>query len=73
MASQLFHVIWPRVSSQSELIASNEEHLSTYLEASKKTVVFDKYLDISVKDHDRMLQASGALLDYNLSIASNLP
>ena len=57
----------------SELIASNKEHLSDYPEASKKSVVFDKYQDISAKDHDRMQQASGAVLDYDLSIASHLP
>ena len=49
------------------------EHLSNYPEASKKIVVFDKYQDISAKDHDRMPQASGAVLDYDLSIASHLP
>ena len=54
MASQLFYrIIWPHVSSPSELIASNEEHLSNYPEASKKFVVFDKHKDISAKDHDR--------------------
>ena len=74
MASQLFYIIiWPHVSSPSELIASNEEHLSNYPEASEKIVVFDKYQDISAKDHDRMRQASGAVLDYDLSIASHLP
>ena len=74
MASQLFYIIiWPHVSSPSELIASNGEHLSNYPEASEKIVVFDKYQDISAKDHDRMRQASGAVLDYDLSIASHLP
>ena len=65
MASQLFYpIIWPHVSSPSELIASNEEHLSNYPEASKKCVVFD---------HNRIRQASGAVLDYDLSVASHLP
>ena len=74
MASQHFYcIIWPHVGSPSELIASNEEHLSNYPEASKKFVVFDKYQDISAKDHDRMRQASGVVLDYGLSIASHLP
>ena len=73
MASQPFHrIIWPHVSSSSELIASNYEHLSNYPEASKKIVAFNKYQDISTKDHDRMRQASGAVLDYDLSIASHL-
>ena len=74
MASQHFYcIIWPHVGCPSELIASNEEHLSNNPEASKKFVVFDKYQDISAKDHDRMRQASGAVLDYGLSIASHLP
>ena len=73
MTSQLFYrIIRPHVSSPSELIASKEEHLSNYPEASKKSVVFDKYQDISAKDHDRMRQASGAVLDYILFIASRL-
>ena len=71
--SQRRREILPHVSSSSELIASNEQHLSNYPVASKKIVVFDKYQDISAKDHDRMLQASGAKLDNDLSIASHLP
>ena len=74
MASQRFYrIIWPHDRSTSELIASNEEHLSNCPETSKKIVVFDKYQYIPAKDHDRMQQASGAVLDYDLSIASNLP
>ena len=74
MESQLFYrIIWPHVSSRSERMASNEEHLSNYSEASKKIVVFEKYLEISAKDQDRVRQASGALLDYDLSIESHLP
>ena len=73
MASQRFYrIIWPHDRSSSELIASNKEHLSYYPETSKKIVAFNKYQDIS-KDHDRMQQASGAVLDYDLSIASHLP
>ena len=71
---QLFYgIMWPHVSSPSEIIASNEEHLSNYPEASKKIVVFDNYQDISAKDHVRMRQGSGAVLDYDLSMASHLP
>ena len=42
------------LSSPCELIASNEEHLSNYPRASKKSVVFDKYQDIAAKDYDRI-------------------
>ena len=71
---QLFcRIIWSRDRSSSEPIASNDEHLSNYPEISKESVVFDKYQDISAKDHERMQQASGTVLDYDLSIASHLP
>ena len=74
IASKLFYrIIWLHVSSPSEVIASNEEHLSNFPEASKKFDIFDKYQDISAKDHDRMRKASGAVLDYDLSIASHRP
>ena len=54
MASQLFYrIIWPHVSNPSELIASSEDFLSNYPEASKKIVVYDKYQDICAKDHDK--------------------
>ena len=61
------------MSSPFKLIASKDERLSNYPEASKKIVVFDKYQDISAKDQSRMRQASGAVLDYDLSIARHLP
>ena len=74
MASQLFYcIIWPHVSSPSELIALCEEHLTNYPETSKKIVVFGRCKDISAKDHDRMWHPSGAVLDYDLSIATEIP
>ena len=74
MASHIFyHVIGPHGGSQSELIASIKEHLSNYLEATKKILVFDKYRAISSKDHERMRRASEVVIDYELSIASYLP
>ena len=51
----------------------HEERLSYYPEATKNVVVFDKYQDIPAKDHDRIRQASGVVLDYDLFIASHLP
>ena len=37
-----------------------------------KIVVFLKYPDIPVKDHYRIWQAIGVVLDYDLFIASHL-
>ena len=53
--SQLFyHITWPHGGSPSDLVASIEERLCYYLNATKKIVVFDKYQDISAKDHERI-------------------
>ena len=66
-----YHIIRPLGGSLFEVFASIEERLSKYTEAtSKKIVVFDKYHDISAKDHERMRRASETVIDYDLSIAS---
>ncbi|MCG7883058.1 MAG: hypothetical protein JAY96_15870 [Candidatus Thiodiazotropha endolucinida] len=72
--SQLFyHMVWPHGGNPSDLIASIEERLSNYGDATKKIVVFDKYQDVSAKDHERMRRAGEVVIDYDLSIASHLP
>ena len=74
MASQLFyHIFWPHGDSPTELIASIEGRLSNYPEATKKNVVFEKYQDISAKDHERIWRASKVAIDHDLSIESHLP
>ena len=71
--SQLFyHISWPYGGSPSHLIASIEERLSNYPDANK-IVIFDKYQDVSAKDHERMRRASDVVIDYELSVASHLP
>ena len=55
------------------LLHHEEQHSSHYIEATMKIVVFDKYPDISAKDHDRIPQASGVVLHYDLFTASHLP
>ena len=68
-----YHTVLSHGGSPSDLIASIEERLSNYSDAIKKIVVFDKYQDISAKDHDRMRRASEVVIDYDFSIASHLP
>ena len=71
--SQLFnHISWPYGGSPSDLIVSIEERLSNYPDANK-SVVLDKYQDVSSKDHERMRKASEVVIDYELSVASHLP
>ena len=72
--SQLFyHIVWSHGGSPSDLIASIQSCLSRYRDASKKVVVFDKYHDISAKDHERMRRGNESIIDYELSITSHLP
>ena len=72
--SQLFyHIVWPHGGSPSNMIASIQTQLSRYPCDSKKVVAFDKYRDVSTKDHERMRRAGEAIADYELSITSTLP
>ena len=72
--SQLFyHTLWPHGGSPSDVIASIQGRLSHYPDVTKKIVVFDKYQDVSAKDHERMRRASEVVIDYELSITSHLP
>ncbi len=72
--SQLFyHIVWPHGGSPSDLIASIKSHLRRYSSDTDKIVVFDKYHDISAKDHERMRRAREVIIDYELSITTSLP
>ena len=62
--SQLFyHMVWPHGGSPSDLIASIQSHLKRYSNDIDKIIVFDKYHDISAKDHERMRRA-GEVMSY---------
>ena len=70
--SQLFyHIVWPH--GPSDLMASIQGHLSHYPDGTEKVVVFDKYKDISAKDHEIMRRAGEVFSSYDLSISSLLP
>ena len=69
MASQLFYRIsWPHVSSPSELIESNKEHLSNYSESSKKIVVLTNIKTSLPKT----TTGCGKLVELYLTMASPL-
>lgn len=71
--SQLFyHIVWPHGGSPSDLIASITARLNHY-PGAEKVVVFDKYKDVSAKDHERIRRAGEFVIDYDLSITSPLP
>lgn len=71
--SQLFyHMVWPHGGSPSDLIASIQGNLNRYPDGIEKIVVFDKYQDVSAKDHEIMRRAGEVIIDYELSITSPL-
>ena len=72
--SQLFyHIVWPFGGKPSDLVESIKERLTHYPNESKKVIVFDKYENISAKDHERKRRADEVVINYELSISSKLP
>ena len=72
--SQLFyHIVWPYGGNPSDLIASIRVRLSRYPDGAEKVILFDKYQDVSAKDHERMRRVGEVIVDYELSITSPLP
>ena len=72
--SQLFyHTVWPHGSNLSDLIASIKGRINRYPDVAEKIIVFDKYKDISAKDHERLRRTGEVVIDYELSITSPLP
>ena len=70
--SKLFyHIVWPHGGNLSDLIACIQSKISHYPDATEKIIVFDKYNDISAKDHERMWHAGEVVVDYELSYSSN--
>ena len=72
--SQLFYhiIVWSHGGSPSDLIASIQGRLSHYPDGTEKVVVFDKYNDISAKNHENMRRAGEVFSNYDLSISSLL-
>ena len=64
--------MWSHGGSPSDLIASIQGRLSHYPDGTDKVVVFDKYKDISAKDHEIMRRAGEVFSNYDLSISSLL-
>ena len=58
----LCHIVWPHGVDASYLSENTEQVL-----------VFDRYDDLSAKDHERMQRAGEGSTDYNLAANSPLP
>ncbi|MEE8115221.1 MAG: hypothetical protein V3T23_12820, partial [Nitrososphaerales archaeon] len=71
-ASQLlYHIVWPFRGTVSVLVESIKTRLSTI--AGQKILVFDKYYDVSAKDHERVRRAGIGSINYDLTINTPLP
>ena len=62
----------PHGGSDYDLVASIEECFNNYTDVTRKINGFDKHGNISVKDNERMWRASEVVINYDLSIASQL-
>jgi len=69
----LYHIIWPHGGDASIVIESIKRRLSCYPDGTEKILVFDRYNDISAKDHERKRRGGEGSTDYNLTISSPLP
>ncbi len=69
----LYHIVWPHGGSASDLVGSIKNRLNRYSNDCEKILVFDKYCDISAKDHERKRRAGETIVEYELSILSILP
>ena len=68
----LYHVIWPCGGSVAVLGESLKARLA-FCAAEEKIVVFDRYEEISAKDHERQRRAGIGSITFNLTINSPLP
>ena len=76
MQHMLYHIVWPHAGDALMLFENAKQRLSNhhgYPPGTEKILVFDRYDDISAKDHERVRRGGEGSTDYNLTINSPLP
>ena len=71
----LYHIVWPSDCTVSTIATSMGARLQPY-NSLLTTVVFDRYCNVSAKDHERERRAIGVCVcvgTYNLTLTSPLP
>ena len=69
----LYHIVWPSDGTVSTIASSMGARLQPY-NALPTTVVFDRYGNVSAKDHERERRAIGVCAgNHNLTLTSTLP
>lgn len=67
----LCHIVWPFRGDASTIVESMKTKLSKV--PGEKVLVFDKYHEVSAKDHERMRRAGLRSISYDLTINTPLP
>ncbi len=67
----LYHIVWPFRGGASDNVESMKTRLSSV--AGEKILVFDKYHDVSAKDHERMRRAGLGSISYDLTTNTPMP
>ena len=71
-ASQLiYHVVWPSSGTVADLAAGMGHRLKRY--NTETFVIFDRYEQVSAKDHERQRRAGESCTEYRLSLTTPLP
>ena len=76
MQQMLYHIVWPHGGDALLLSENTKQRLSSqhgYPAGTGNILVFDRYDDISAKDHERVRRGGEGSTDYNLTINSPLP
>ena len=72
----LYHIVSPHGGDALVLFENTKQRMSSqhgYPAGTEKILVFDRYDDISAKDHERVRRGGEGSTDYNLTINSPLP
>ena len=54
MQQMLYRIIWPHGGDVSDLSENIKRYLSCYCAGTEQVLVFDRYDDLSAKDHERI-------------------
>ena len=69
----LYHIVWPCGGTISTVATRMATRLKNYTVIPTK-IIFDRYGNVSAKDHERSRRAGGAVpAEYNLTLTSSLP
>ena len=67
----IYHVTWPLQGTAVQLASSMEHRIQKY--DCAKVVVFDKYQELSAKDHERIRRGGVGSKSYNIDLNTPLP